>query len=264
MDETVQKVKRPPVAKKIDISDATIIEESANSNDSTISDKKPIDVDNEYVKNLQNQETIDLGEAGKKQAGEKVVIDFMNEEHINSFTAGTTKKAEENDISSNSNFQNKSVDDLKAEIKKAEDESTKNFTAKDFEDIARFMIFLIDTGLSSGLKWWSGDSSDAAYSLPEKKKEMLVYQLTLILTKYQAKFSIEFMFILTILIVYAPAFIKAKNKKKEIKALSEQSNEEYQVQLLNNLKSEKIVENASESIKMPNIPKRKRGNPGKA
>jgi hypothetical protein len=254
-------IKKPPlkIDKKINISDAVIVE-------SKPVDKKTDneDIDSEYVKNLQDQKTVDLSESGKKQAGEKVTIDFMNQDHISSFTAGETKKADENIGNSNSQFKDKSVEDLKAEIKKAEEDSTKNFTAKDFEDIARFMIFLIDTGLSSGLKWWSKDTSEAAYSLPEKKKEMLVYQLTLILTKYQAKFSIEFMFFLTIVIVYAPAFVKAKNNRKvnlndvEAKLNSEES------QVFEN--AESVVTDKDKGQSKPVTPrnKRKPGNPGKA
>lgn len=265
MSESIPKVKKPPMAGKLDISDAKIISETKVDNETTSTKEET--VDSSYVKNLQDQETVTLNDKSKGKVEEKVVIDFMNEDHIRSFTAGETKKADVESDETKSNFEGKSVDDLKADIKRAEEESTKNFTAKDFEDIARFIIFLIDTGLSSGLKWWSGDSSDAAYSLPEKKKEMLVYQLTLILTKYQAKFSIEFMFVLTILIVYAPAFVKAKNKRKELKTPEHpgiQTFEEYQ----NEGKTEKASA-AAEGVVAPltqNLikPKRRRGNPGKA
>lgn len=258
-DETskVVKQKTPPASgksKKIDISEAEVIEEKNSNDTKKIEDDSVTD---NYTKNLQDQKTVDLGDVGKKQAGEKVVIDFMSEEHISNYTASETKKSEENTSDGKSNFDGKSVEDLQKEIKQAEADSTKNFTAKDFEDIARFLIFLIDTGISSGLKWWGKDTSDTAYSLPKAKQEMLVYQLTLILTKYQAKFSIEFMFIATILLVYAPAFMKAKRRRGELKnneSVTETA-EVTEVKETTEVKEEKQVNTG---------PKRKRGNPGKA
>jgi len=211
--EDIKKHTKPPVkGKKIDISEAEIVDDKVEG-DNTANQKQ---IDDDYAKNLHEQKTIDLGEVGKKQAGEKVTIDFMDEQHINSFTSSQSKKAADNTEQSTGNFANKTPEEIQSEIKKAEEDSKKNFTAKDFEDIASFIIFLIDTGLASALKWWSKDTSESAYSLPEKKKQMLSYQLSLILMKYQAKFSIEFMFILTIFVVYIPAFMLAKKRKKEI------------------------------------------------
>lgn len=272
MSEEVKKVKVPPHKGKIDISEAEVIVETQQQQGN---ENQSGELNEDYIKNLKDQKTVDLGEAGKNKTQEKVVIDFMNEDHIKSFTSAETKKAEETQGDEKSQFKDKSVEDLKKEIKAAEDASAKNFTAKDFEDIARFIIFLIDTGISSGLKWWSGDTSDSAYSLPEKKKEMLVYQLTLILTKYQAKFSVEFMFVLTILIVYAPAFVKAKNKRKELKTPKVQETvvstvSQYQPpveQVVNTepgKKEETIIHNV-ETIVNPNLgPKRKKGRPAKS
>lgn len=264
VNDKVKKVKKPPTSGSINISDAEVIEEVKNN---TKNESEDHGLDTEYVKNLKDQKTVDLSEAGKSKSSEKVVIDFMNEEHIKNFTSSESKKSDENEVNTSSQFDGKSVEDLRAEIKKAEDDSKKNFTAKDFEDIAKFIIFLIDTGLSSVLKWWSKDTSDAAYSLPEKKKDMLVYQLTLILTKYQAKFSVEFMFILTILIVYAPAFMKAKNRRKEIFYNKVEQNEVHQ----NNNKESDLINNivkSAEKVANDNTVntgvKRKRGNPGKA
>lgn len=274
MSEEVKKAKVPPHKGKINISEAQIVEPVVNNESNTGNENIDKNESEDYVKNLNDQKVVDLGDAGKNKTNEKVVIDFMNEDHIKGFTSAETKKAEEN-IDDKSQFKDKSAEDLKKEIKAAEDASAKNFTAKDFEDIARFIIFLIDTGISSGLKWWSGDTSDSAYSLPEKKKEMLVYQLTLILTKYQAKFSVEFMFILTILIVYAPAFVKAKNRRKELKTpkpveqqFSTFQNTTKQPEQSSEVKVEKkeevIIQNVEEIVN-PNIgPKRKKGRPSKA
>ena len=98
---------------------------------------------------------------------------------------------------------------------------------------------------------------------------MLVYQLTLILTKYQAKFSVEFMFILTILIVYAPAFMKARTRRKELKT-PQVVTEVYNNPVVASAVASTVVENAQNVVNENPVntgavkPKRKRGNPGKA
>lgn len=266
------KIKKPPVSeRKLDISEATIIkpEDEKTTNSDNVKDAES------YVKNLNDQKTIDLGETGKKQAGEKVVIDFMNEDHVKDFTSSETKKAEDlqddSDLGNKSNFSGESVDDLKKKIKDEEEKSVKNFTAKDFEDVARFIIFLIDASFSSFFKWWGKDTSDTAYSLPKGKQETLVYQLTLILVKYQAKFSIEFMFLISLLVLYAPAFVKSKNSRKASKGetnfeelptfvtpsttFTDQINKDVETQ-----KSEKVEIKTNTGAGT----KRRRGNPGKA
>jgi hypothetical protein len=241
--DEIKKHTKPPIkGKKIDIEEAEVVTEQTDNVDDSTSNSG---IDDSYINNLKDQKTIDLGDVGKKQSGEKVTIDFMDESHIHQFTSSQAKKAPENNTNGNSNFNNKSAEEIQAEIKKAEEDSKKNFTAKDFEDIASFIIFLIDTGIASALKWWSKDTSESAYSLPEKKKQMLSYQLSLILMKYQAKFSIEFMFILTLFVVYIPPFMLAKNRKKEI------ANAKVQPVVVNNIKKEEkpdIVKDANVKV----------------
>ncbi len=256
------KNKRPPTSSKIDISGAkTIKTETIKEAEETAKIDNNVETE-EYVKDLKDQKTINLDDVGKSKSGEKVTIDFLDEDHINKFTAGETKKSEENPDDTKGNFDGKSADDLRDDIKKAEEQANKSFTAKDFEDIASFIIFLIDTGIASTLKWWSKDTSESAYSLPEGKKKMLTYQLTLILVKYQAKFSLEFMFILTLLIIYAPAFMKARERKKEIKNASQVT---YQEPVTTTQESSNVVNETAE-IKKPNVgafPKRKKGGQSK-
>jgi len=258
-----KKTKRPPSnlksSKKINIEEAIIITDKTDEKDNIDLKIKNKD-DKSYIENITDTKTIDLGEAGKKQSSEKVTIDFMNEDHIKDFTGSQTKKSEENVEKEDSS--KISSEDFQKEIKQAEDDSTKNFTKKDFEDIAKFLIFLIDTGISSAMKWWSKDTSDAAYSLPNEKKKMLEYQLTIILAKYQAKFSIEFIFLLTICIVYAPAFIKAKSRRKDLKTEATAKINEQIENINNNATTVETTETKTEIVE--NKTKRKRGNPGKA
>lgn len=173
---------------------------------------------NEDIKHLRATEKINVTESEKKKLDEVVQVDFMDEEALKQSIKKPTNEAR---VEPESAFKGKTVEEVKNEIKEQEVKAAENFTVKDFENVAGFLISLIDTGVSTALRFWSGDTSDQAYSLPAQKRTMLEKQLTLILVKYQTKFSLEFMFICTLLIVYSIPFMKARefrNKKKEKEA----------------------------------------------
>lgn len=204
--------KTPP--NSFSISDATVLGEEKNIQSNKIENK----IEESYINNLKDQKVVELKDVGKKPIDEKATIDFMNEDHVTSFTASKAKESTSNEGSnSKSMFEGETSDSLRDKIKDAESSFQKQFTPDDFKEIAQFLITLIDTGISSALKWWSKDTTDAPYSLGKEKQNKLVYQLTLLLVKYQAKFSLEFMFLLTILFMYAGPFLAARKRVKENK-----------------------------------------------
>ncbi len=268
----ISKAVKLPVTGKIDISEAVVIQDEKKNE--TVNGNNDLD---EYTKNLKDQKTINVDDIGKKEQGESITIDFMNEGHIENVTTAKTKRSEAPVDEEKSQFEGKNPEELKKEIKSAEEDSVKNFKTKDFEDIAKFIIFLIDTSFSTFFKWWAKDSSDQAYSLSKEKQNMLVYQLTLILVKYQARFSIEFMFLCSLVLLYAPAFMKAKDRKKEIneiktkdiKATNEKIEKEIKLAVLRTEKPEEnniIKDNVAKvisSVSKKETPIRKPGRTAK-
>lgn len=190
-------------------------------NESTASNEEEL-LEKEFEKELASEKPkpktkeVDFNDIGSAE-GEKVKIDFDNQDDVESFTAKQSKK-------SSSSPESKLYDDdttaeeLRERIKEEENKS-KEFKAKDFEEIARFIIFLIDASLSSLLRWWAKDNSDSSYQLGADKKNQLISQLTLILVKYQAKFSIEWMFLITVLVLYIPPFMRAREHRKDTLAI---------------------------------------------
>lgn len=166
---------------------------------------------------LRGSETISLDDGKRKDVNEKIKMEFMSDDALKSFVKKPTKEATQEE----NQFSNKSVEELKEQIKQEEVAAAQKFTVKDFEDISGFLIELIDTGISTGLRFWSGDTTSAPYEIPVSKKNMLKSQLTLILVKYQTKFSLEFMFLASIIIVYSIPFMKAREYRKN-KKLDEQ------------------------------------------
>lgn len=234
--------------KKIkDVSDATIVSEDKKSDDLDFDklDKEKKEVVKEKTEKVST--TIDLKE-DKTETSERVTVDFINDNNYEDILKKKSKKAEEDPEEEKSQFGDKTQDQLREEIKVAEEQSKQNFSAKDMEDIAKVIIMVIDTGISTGLRMWAKDTSDSAYSISTEKRKMLEYQLTLVLVKYQSRFSIEFMFLISLVICYVVPFTKARTRRREMKAREENA------------------EQTGEPLSTTEIPeelKRKRGKPTK-
>lgn len=168
-----------------------------------------------YIDNLIDKKVVLNSEVNKVDPEATTEIDFTKEDYVNKITASKTKQS--TNSTADDWFKNKSTDQIQQQLKE-EEEKSKNIDPGTFVEIARFIIFLIDASAAAFFKWWSGDTSDSQYSLSKPKQEQLVRQLATILIKYQAKFSIEFMFLISVLILYIPAFTLAKGNRKDNKA----------------------------------------------
>lgn len=214
------------IIKESDIKDAEITEEIKNhpteeeidefESSSTESSTEQESFDDNNL----GSEDVDLKE--KKQKDPKGTIDFMDEEHMENYVKSKTKDADlgEDEEEEGSNpLEGKSVDEIRKTLRDEEKNQAESFTYKDFEMIADFLIGLIDTGISTALKAYAGDTSYSPYSIPKERHKRLRGQLTLILMKYQRRFSLEFMFLISLVFCYATPFMNARAKRKERKAL---------------------------------------------
>lgn len=234
--------------RKKDISDAEIVSEEKKDNNTTDDlDFEKLEKEKIEEKKEIKSETIDINQQ-KVESTEKVKVDFMNDNTYDDVMKKKSKKAEPLDDDSKSQFGDKTQEQLREEIKQAEEQSKNSFSAKDMEDIAKVIIMIIDTGISTGLRMWSKDTSDTAYSITADKRKMLEYSLTLILVKYQSKFSVEFMFLVSLVICYMVPFQKARERRREIK----QMEQDIQDGILN-----------PEELEIKNPLKRGKGKPGK-
>lgn len=188
---------------ELDISGGTLkskeIAESEENNESK-----------EYAKNITDTKTVKLSEAGKTDVEEETTIDFLKEDQVNSFTQAKTKASENK---STKMFGDKTTEQIKEEIKKQEGQQEK-IDPETFVDVASFIISLVDSAMSTALRWWGKDNTASPYELPKPKQEKLTKQLATILIKYQAKFPIEWLFLIGLLIAYLPGYMMARDKRK--------------------------------------------------
>lgn len=176
--------------------------------------QEPEDVDFEETTSSNNNE-IDLDDGLNEDEDSH---DFMGDDFTKNIIDGDTKKSDSlksNEINADDGSAN--ADDIRRQLEEEENNQKSQYTKADFEQIAEIIIDIIDAIASASFKAWSGDSSDAAYSLNKEKKTKLIKTLTLILIKYQARFPIEFMFIIMLVMMYSGSYVKAKRFRRERK-----------------------------------------------
>lgn len=155
-----------------------------------------------------------------KKIDDTVQVDFMSD----SFSQDhASKKTKENIGNTQSSIPlDKDINEVRDDIKNAENKrGAEQFTLKDIHQIATFIINAIDGGFAILLNFIARDNRVSVYTLPAETKRQLTDQLALILVKYQVKFKIEFLFLMTIIIAYigpvGGAIKNRKNPNREIR-----------------------------------------------
>lgn len=252
--------------KKFDISGASLKKEKKIEEEQ---EEEQEEEEEEEEEQEEEKDTVKFSETQKPEEDEEHEINFNSEEEVTKFTARKTKESQ-NKSEKEKGFGEETIEDVQKEISDAEKKANE-IDPNDFYDIADFIITLIDSSAASALKWYSKDSSDSAYSLPKPKKDKLTKQLAKILIKYNARFSIEVMFIIGLIIMYLPAFRLARKNKKEntaqpiatpVQQVYQQPVHEYQHNQVVEEKNDEVVEQKTETkieIVKPKIKRTRRG-----
>lgn len=206
-------------------------------------EETPIEVvdNNNITEKASLKKTVKLEvDAPKENKKEFIDMDFNDESELKGFVTKETKTAN----SLEDKIRNIPVEELSEQIKAEETAAGSKLTYDDMKMAAGFIIELIDALMSTSLKWWSGDSSDSAYSLNKPRKEELKNYLTLILVKYQVKFKIEVFFIIMLLISYAAPVMNAHKLRKANKKLNENQPPVVTKKVIVKKKEEPVVQNS--------------------
>lgn len=174
--------------------------------------EEPKKEDSDYV---QSSKEINLDEKAESEKN-TAKVNFMKGDFMKDFISKKTKPSEaetEEQKKEGESAQSKQSEEVKTEAK-----TEPGFAAADMADFAEVFMDILDMGISTGLRFWAKDTSTTEYELPVDKKRRLVRQLTNLFMKYQTKFSLEFMFIVTLAICYSVPISKANKRRKGIKA----------------------------------------------
>jgi hypothetical protein len=167
-------------------------------------------------------EVINVEELKSDAKDEEVTINFMDADQSEDFIRKKTKTSElnievESDYNKKSEFEGKTSDEVREEIASEEQQQSDKFGPKDYEEIAKVLVDVFDMLLGSLLRWYAKDTSEKAYSLNKEKKNRLSYNITLLLIKHQRKWSIELMFVITIIAVSSGPVMAAREHRKAVK-----------------------------------------------
>lgn len=157
-------------------------------------------------------EEVDLDTKGPERQT-KTKVNFVNEDFMAGFVKQKTRESTEKKDEKGAT-DGKTVAEIQEQIKKEEANPNNQFSKEELMDFAEVFIDIVDLGISSGLRFWAGDTSSTAYELPIEKKRKLTRQVTNLFIKYQTKFSLEFMFIITLVICYSVPAKKAHDMRK--------------------------------------------------
>ena len=186
-----------------------------------VDDKKIVDIENEVI-GTKITETEEIPLITKQSTDSKIKIDFLDDDTTASFISEPTKTAtEDTDNKDNSfSFSNKTPNEIKEQVKQEENEYSKELTVEDFQEVAEFLIDLVDFGVISLARFISKENTDQPFEVSEKKKRKLIKQLTLIAIKHKLNIGIELLFVATLLMVYVGPIKKAIKIKNEKYALN--------------------------------------------
>lgn len=164
----------------------------------------------EFERATQKSITVDP-ESLKENQNTHVKIDFMDKDVIKDFIKSPTKESD-NSTGKEDPFKGKTAEEAAEYVKK--EENTQVFTPDDLRDVSTILVMMYDIGLSTSLKLFAGDDIDTPYTIAAPKLRKLENILTMVLVKYQTKFKVEFLFLLSLIIIsWSPITIARKNRK---------------------------------------------------
>lgn len=209
-----------------------------------------------------------------KSEEDDLVIDYMKESFSDKEASKRTKENTDKPTP-NAAFE-KDVKEIKEEISRSEESRSKTMSGEGILKIATFIVNAFSGGLGVLLNFIARDNRVGVYTLPVETKRELSEQLALVLIKYQVKFKIEFLFLLTLIIAYIGPVGGAIKHRKQVhngnvpirkKGGQEKPKQEFKQEFISEeseKKQEPLIEDAPEENKTLRVKPPRRSNRKKA
>ena len=200
----------------------------------------------------------------KKQTDNKATLNIKNTSFIKEFVTEETKPADEIKSSSSSSSSStpppktETVEDIRKRLADEEKADVSEMKVEDFDDMADFVVDLVDMGLLFAIRWYSQDISDAEYKVPEEKLKKLKKHLSRILMRVGQKFPMGILLVLGILAAYATPMRKAHENRKKV--MAEKARKKIKIVNTSTKESESEDEDEDKPTYVP-LRKRKGGQP---
>jgi len=220
-------------AKKVEaaiIEEKDLVNENKNKSSASNSKEQPVNSAKESSTNSDKSKDFKEGSAeinldDDKDSKKRAKVNFMSEGFMKDFLSQKAEKntEETNDSSSSNSGQssdNKSSQPSSHTSSNVDFNSNKvtesGLSPEDFRDFANVAMEILDMGISQLMRFYAKDNTSEPYELPKNKMDRLSRQLGNLFVKYNTKFSLEFMFFVTLCICYSGSFAEAKKQRKII------------------------------------------------
>ena len=212
-----KKVQEPEIAQheEVPASPEDEVVEEAQTHEAFI--KPPAAQNEENEEYIESTSEIDLDQKAESEKN-TAKVNFMKGDFMKDYISKKTKPSEAENPGIEGEDSSKQGPSVKPEQPAQPVQPEVGFARDDMAEFATVFMDILDMGISTGLRFWAKDTSTTEYELPVDKKRRLVGQLTNIFFKYQTKFSLEFMFVVTLAICYSVPIQKANKKRKAVKA----------------------------------------------
>ena len=127
---------------------------------------------NEEPKSFKTEE-VDRNEKGP-ESQKKTKVNFVNNDFMSGFVKKKTEESKTKEEEAKGATEGKSKEEIAAQIKQEEANPSGGFSKEELMDFAEVFIDILDMLISTGLRFYSGDTSTTAYELPVDKKRKLI------------------------------------------------------------------------------------------
>ena len=190
------------------------------------------------------QESLDNLNYEDQNSAKKKIFDFRKVDYSEEITKQriVENNGEQTKTEESKKYEEKEARDSSGPKKESGEKSKSSgseediFDASNYDEVSEFVIELVDLGMSSLGKFISKEKgSSHKFEAPAHKKAKLSRQLSKILNKHKFAISIEFIFVISLVMIYAGPI---RNKKKLL--LKRKNNSKMKTILKEDLQKAKI------------------------
>lgn len=160
-----------------------------------------------------------INQDSSKSSEQDVNISFQNDEYLKERMHKKTKEEkqynEEHKDNSSQEKDSKSNENQEQGESQSTYEESGQTDREYYDDMAELIIDLLNDGLAEGLAWFSIQGSSNEFEISKARSDKLKQQLGYILWKHQSRISIEFIFVLTLLVTLGPLISKSWKMRQD-------------------------------------------------
>ena len=163
---------------------------------------------------------IPLADLVKEEEPQAKSISFKSSASLSEHVSKPTVHVSPDPATTTNQFAGQSSKELRKHMINEELQPADEMAPEDFEMIAGFLIDAWDLGTVTLLRMYALDKTDQPYEMTGTKKTKLRKMLSMILIRFNKKFPLGVLFVLTLVLTHITPAMKAHAHRKEVQALN--------------------------------------------